>query len=99
MQTNQINIQELTQMLKKVVWDYYIQENQLLDIYLDKTKSNSISSKELKTKLLNGFSWYKLIDVLGFDEAKKLLQDDIIKGIYPKSYRETIYNASKILNS
>ena len=99
MQTNQINTTELSQMLKKVVWDYNIQENQLIDIYFDNMKSNSLSSKELKTKLLNGFSWYKLIDVLGFEEAKKLLQDDIIKGIYPKSYRETIYNASIILNS
>lgn len=99
MQTNQINIQELTQLLKKVVWDYNIQENQLVDIYFDNVKSNSLSSNELKTKLLNGFSWYKLIDVLGFEEAINLLQDDIIKGIYPKSYRETIYNASKILNS
>jgi len=99
MKSNLNKIEELPQMLKKVVWDYNIQESQLDDFFFVKIQSNSLSSIELKTILLNGNSKYKLIDVLGLDEAKKLLSDEITKGIYPNLYRDTTAKASKILNS
>ncbi len=90
-----INI-ELLKNLKKVVWDYDLNEDQLKEIYFNNSPNYSISKEQLEVKLLNGFSWHHLLKVMG-DNAFDLLKDDIINNIFPKSYRNELLNAKKIL--
>jgi hypothetical protein len=85
-------------LLKQVVWDYNFDENELVDIYFGKKTSPTISPKELMAKLLNGYSWHKLIKILGIDLTKNMLTDDVLNCIYPKSYKNNLINARRILS-
>ncbi len=95
MKRNEIN-NELITILKNAAWEYNFSTDQLIDIYFNDIKDYSISKGMLQVKLLNGYSWHKLIKVLGSD-AFELLNDDIIKKVFPVSYRNELFNAKRIL--
>lgn len=83
-------------MLRSVVWDYEMNEEQLIDAYLNDNTSYPLTKDKLKVKLLNRFTWHELIKAMG-DGAFELLEDDIIKQIYPVSYRNELFDAKRIL--
>lgn len=91
-----INI-EFRNMLRKVVWDHDISDKDIIDIYFNNIQSLSLNKEQIKAKLLNSFSWHKLLQVMG-DQAYDLLQDDVIKKVFPPSYRDGLFNAKRILS-
>lgn len=93
-----VQYENLKILLKQVVWDYNFDDNDLVDIYLGKKTNPTISPNELMVKLLNGYSWHKLIKVLGRDVTKSLLTDEVLNCIYPKSYKKNLINARRILS-
>lgn len=96
MQKNKTNM-EFHDMLRKVVWDHDISDETLFDVYFNNAQKLSLDKEDLKAKLLNSFSWHKLLQVMG-SEAYDLLQDDVIKKVFPPSYRNGLSNAKRILS-
>lgn len=93
-----INIDELKKMLKSIVWDYNISEDDLVEIFLHDKKGYSMNKADVESRLLGYYSWHRLIRVLGYQQALKLLNDDAIVRIFPKSYRERLYGLRSILS-
>lgn len=94
-----VNSEELRILLKKVVWDYNIDEETLVKIFYKQENSSSMTSDVLYTKLLNGYNWHYLIKVLGIDNALTLLDEKIINRVFPRTYRKSLSNARRILYS
>lgn len=93
-----INIDELKKMLKGIVWDYNISEDELLEIFLQDKKGHSMSKADIEARLLGYYNWHRLIRVLGYPGAFKLLNEDAISRIFPKSYQERLYGLRNILS-
>ncbi|MBY0426750.1 MAG: hypothetical protein K2Q22_14010 [Cytophagales bacterium] len=93
-----IDIGLLKTKLKEVVWDYDVSESQLLDVFLGKSQVKGMDSKNLRTKVLNSYNWYFLIDMLGIENAKVLLDNEIVNGLFPRVLREKYFHASRILS-
>ena len=95
---SKIEIARIKDLLKKVVWDYHLDEDTQYRIFIGEIIHPSVSQEDLKAKLLNGYSWHTLINVFGFETVAEFLEENIIKKIYPQSYRNNILNAKRILS-
>lgn len=90
--------QELKRMLKQVVWDYKIPEEELLEIFHNRQRRNwAIDQIQLKAKLLNGFYLHKLIRLLGREQIMSFFADNVLVQIFPVSYRNRLKHVKRII--
>ena len=89
---------ELEIALKNVFWDYNIDSKELVNIFYGISSTTSINRNIVCSKLLNGLSWHNLIKIIGLNESIKLLDDNILRTIFPPSYRNSLFNAKRILS-
>lgn len=94
----EININDLKKMLNRVVWDYNISEDDLVEIFLYDKKGHSMNKNDLQARLLGYYSWHFLIKHLGYNNAFSLLNDEAIGRIFPKSYQIRLYGLREILS-
>ena len=85
-------------LLKGVVWDYNIGEDELLEIFLHDKKGHSMNKADIEARLLGYYNWHYIIRVLGFERASELLNDEAIRRIFPKSYQTRLYGLRNILS-
>ena len=79
---------ELKNELKRIMWDYFVDENTLWAIWEGKSATFSLNRDKLCSRLLLSTSWYKLLDYLGVNGLKEILTDDVIKSFWIKDIRE-----------
>jgi hypothetical protein len=91
--------QELKRMLKQVVWDYKIPEEELLEIFQGKRPGKALTRIQLHTKLLNSYNWYSLVRFFGVDAAKTFLTKEAISGLFPRMLKERYERARLILSA
>lgn len=84
--------------LKRIVWDYAIDENALYDIFEGKMSTFSLNKEKLYSRLLLSTRWYRLLDCLGPSGLKEILTDEVINGIWIKDIREKFIYARNALN-
>ena len=89
---------EIKNALKKIVWDYAIDETTLYAIFEGKTTTFSLNKEKLYSRLLVSTQWYKLLDCLGLNGLKEILTDEVINSIWVKDVREKFVYAKKTLN-
>ena len=89
---------EIKNELKRVVWDYSVDENTLWAIFEGKTRTFSLNRDKLCSRLLLGTPWYRLLDCLGVNGLKEVLTDEAINSIWIKDVREKFIYAKKILH-
>jgi len=89
---------ELEKALKRVFWDYNIDIRELVDAFYGISSQPNINQYMVQSKLLNGLSWHNLLKIVGLNEATKMLDDNVIKTIFPISYRNSLKNAKRILS-
>jgi hypothetical protein len=85
-------------LIKGVVWDYNIGEDQLLEIFLHNKEGHSMDKADIEARLLGYYSWHYIIRVLGFERASALLNDEAIRRIFPKSFQTRLYGLRNILS-
>lgn len=83
--------------LKRVVWDYDIEEAELTAIFSGKTKTFSLSREKLCARLLLSTPWYRLLDHFGVKGMKEILTDEVIRHIWIKDLREKFFYAQAAL--
>jgi hypothetical protein len=91
--------EKLKVILKRVVWDYNISEDDLLEIYKGNMEGRGVNQVQLKAKLLNTYPWHQLIKWFGFETSRGFLKDEIIQMIFPASYRQKLFHAKRILRA
>lgn len=88
----ELSTDKMKELLKKVIWDYKIEPDTLLDILSGKQKSyGHIDRKYLSNRCFHYLNWYKFISLFDNNELLKVLQeidDDVIvnKRIRKQSY-------------
>ncbi len=89
---------ELKNELKRIIWDYSIDEQTLCNIFEGKTSTFSLTKEKLYARLLLSTSWYKLLDTLGINGLKEILTDKAIDSIWIKDIREKFIYAKNALH-
>lgn len=89
---------ELKNELRRVMWDYSIDESMLWDIFEGKKSTFSLNRNKLYSRLLMSTPWYRLVDCIGINGLKEVLTDDVINSIWIKDIREKFLYAQKTLN-
>lgn len=90
---------KLKALLKTVVWDYNIDEEELLEIFLEEKEGRALNADQLKARLLNTYNWYFLVSSFGRDVAKGFLDDKVTAYLFPRSLRDKYVRAGRILSS
>ena len=89
---------EIKNELKRIVWDYSIDEDTLAAIFEGKAATFSMNKEKLYARLLQSTKWYRLLDCLGVNGLKEILTDEVINSIWIKDIRERFFYAKKILH-
>jgi hypothetical protein len=89
---------EIKNELKRIFWDYSIDEDVLYDIYEGKTSTFSLNKEKLYSRLLMSTKWYKLLDCFGLSGVKEMLTDEAIGQIWIHDIREKYNYAKKALH-
>lgn len=98
MKKHNIDNDKLKALLKGVVWDYNISEEDLVEIFLHNKKGHSMNKADIEARLLGYYNWHHLIKTLGYERSVELLNDDAISRIFPKSYQQRLYGLRSILS-
>ena len=84
--------------LKRVIWDYSLDEGTLLSIFEGKVSTFSLNQEKLYARLLLSTSWYRLLDCLGVSGLKEILTDKVINSFWIKDIRDKFKYAQKTLH-
>lgn len=83
--------------LKRVMWDYSVEESVLWDVFEGKMSTFSLNKEKLYSRLLMSTKWYRLMDCFGTNGLKEILTDKTIHLIWIKDIREKFIYAREIL--
>ena len=89
---------ELKKELKRIMWDYAVDEDTLWAVWEGKRATFSLNRDKLCSRLLLSTSWYRLLDYLGVNGLKEILTDDVIKSFWIKDIREKFIYAKEALH-
>lgn len=89
---------ELKKELKRIMWDYAVDEDTLWAVWEGKSATFSLNRDKLCSRLLLSTSWYRLLDCLGVNGLKEILTDDVIKSFWIKDIREKFIYAQEALH-
>ncbi len=91
-------IDERKQILQKAFWDKPIDLDTLNALISGEIESIPLmSSKSIYIKLLSTFDWYTLLALLPKETLKKVLSDDVLNGLFPKTRQSKYRYARQIL--
>lgn len=88
---------EIKKELKRVVWDYNIDEKILWSIFEGKTSTFSLNQEKLFARLLLSTPWYRLLECFDVAELKEVLTERVIDLIWIKDIREKFIYAKRVL--
>ncbi|MEK7483451.1 MAG: hypothetical protein AABZ60_03860 [Planctomycetota bacterium] len=89
---------ELKSELKRIVWDYAIDEDTLWAIFEGKISTFSLTQEKLYSRLLLSTPWYRLLDCFGIRGLKEILTDQVIGSIWIKDIQEKFIYAKEVLH-
>lgn len=85
-------------LVRQILWDYQLTDQQIEQIYQGKLVVGGLDEFKLKARLLNSYNWYTLVKQLGWQEAKALLQPEIIRFLHPQGLKKSYNDAARILH-
>lgn len=89
---------EIKNELKRIMWDYLIDEDTLWAIFEGKMSTFSINKEKLCARLLISTPWYRLLDCLGVNGLKEILTEPTVNAIWIKDVREKFMYAKRALH-
>ncbi len=89
---------ELKNELRRIMWDYAVDEATLWAIFEGKISTFSLNQEKLYSRLLMSTPWYRLLDCLSTKGLKEILTDKAINAIWIKDIREKFMYAKDALH-
>jgi hypothetical protein len=81
-----MNKQQRDIALRSVIWDYALSVSEIDDLFDGKIdKAGHYTREKLFAKMLTGLPWFTIISLFSAEEVKKMLTDDVISSLWPKS--------------
>ncbi|OQX79168.1 MAG: hypothetical protein B6D56_07705 [Candidatus Omnitrophica bacterium 4484_70.1] len=93
-----MNTEKLKEELKKIVWDYEISLEELIQILEGRKKSFSLNREKILARLLLSVNWYKLLEIFDPQVLKEILNDEVLKYIHIESLRQDFIYAREALS-
>ena len=90
--------EKLKEELKKIVWDYEVSLEELIQILEGRKKSFSLNREKILARLLLSVNWYKLLEIFGPHILKEILNDEVLKHIHTESLRQDFVYAREVLS-
>ena len=93
-----MNEQQRKVYLKKAFWDTNCSSDDL-SLILEKKKQNvmGVTLAKLYLRLLETYSWHKLIDIVPEEQLQEMLSDDIINNLRSEKLRIRFHNVAELL--
>lgn len=89
--------ENIKQRLKQAFWDYNYSAEDLYDVLCEQKKISFLDKNHIYQRLLETYSWYKLINILTFEQLQEALSETIIKKLRGKPLQNRYYHVSRIL--
>ena len=90
--------QEIKVILREINWDTKCTVDELYDVFTGKVERVYQVDKDwLRTRILNGNYWYKVLDIYSKEELKEVLKDSNINNLFPRSLREKYKHVKSVL--
>lgn len=93
--------EEIKEHLKMAFWDVNYSPDELYDVFCGKNENDNsqISKERIYQRLMETFSWYKILEIVPREQLNEMLQDKIIEKIWYKGLRKRFYELQRILRA
>ena len=89
---------EKYKILKRLIWDYHIEAEEIYDFIIHKQNNLYYFTREmLYIRILERLSWYEILDCFPLDTVKEMLDKKIINSLRTESMREKYDYTRRIL--
>jgi len=93
-----MEVEEIKRHLKMAFWDVNYSVDTLYDILTKKIENEGSMSKDrIYQRLLETFSWYKILEIVPRAQINEALEEKIVNKIWYKGIKERYKNAGRIL--
>ena len=91
-------IKDMKYNLKNIFWDYNFTEEELNDLlYKRRDSVGFLTRKKLYARMLTYMRWYDLLSIAPKEDLSEILSEDVINTIWPKTEREKLFYAKRLL--
>jgi hypothetical protein len=85
-------------LLKEVYWDRKVDKECLYNVLNKKQDEyEGITLAHIYSRLLQSYSWYTIIDIIGASRISDILAEEMLANIWNKDLRAKYQNAKRIL--
>ncbi|WP_448519582.1 hypothetical protein [Rhodoflexus sp.] len=90
--------EEIKKHLKQVFWDLHCDPEELYEV-LSKQKNQTgyITVERIYLRLLESYSWYKLLEIVPFTQLPEMLSENIISRLRANALKERYKHVARIL--
>ncbi len=88
---------EIKQHLKQAFWDYNYSSEDLYAVLYRQKQISFLDKDHIYQRLLETYSWYKIINILTIDQIQEALSENIIRKLRAKPLQNIYYHVSRIL--
>ena len=93
-----MNLIKQKEYLKKAFWDSNYSSDDLLSIlYKKKQDVKGLTLEKLYLRLLETYSWHKLIDIVPEEQLQEMLSDDILKKLRSEKLGKRFHDVAELL--
>ncbi len=87
-------------LLKQIYWDRNVaRENIYMILNKEQDEYNGITLAHIYSRLLQSYSWYTILDIVGLNQVPDILAEEVLSTIWNKDLRIKYQNARRILFS
>ena len=85
--------------LKEYFWDYNFEEEELQRLLSGEVeKAGHLDREGLYSRILMSAGWYKIVDIIGYENLQKALSENVLKRIKSKELKRKLRIAKRILS-
>ena len=90
---------EVIKLLSKLLWDTYIAPDTAYDILLGTAKADAQRPdlSNLYVKILSTYDWYTILKMVPRERLEEMLDDSVLKRLFPKSLQQRYIYAREVL--
>lgn len=90
-------IPEIKKRLKMAFWDYHYSADDLYNVLYHDAQIDYLTKARIYQRLMETYSWYKLLELVPLENISPVLNSDIIKRLRSKALQERYFHVARIL--
>ncbi len=90
---------EIKQKLKMAFWDYNYNPEDLYNVLYNDAEIQYLSKERIYQRLLETYSWYKILEIVPQNQLLNLLEEDVLKKLRFQQLKNRYKNVRELLLS